>query len=189
MTRCQRVGVALAGIAAFALTNNALAQIRPHSDTSRVNIAGTVEAASGKLISIRTGASVFTFRANDQTVVWKGSMFHDLSPVAKGDDLFATCRNDEAGDLVAETIWLNMVNAFGVVNKVNRHGFEMLASSSSQEPSAHAEAKKLVWVDSDTVFNASAKEDLKVGRHVYLMGVGLKNGTLKAIRLTVYDQR
>ena len=48
--------------------------------------------------------------------------------------------------------------------------------------------KKLqVSVDADTLFDASAKEDLKLGRDVQMVGLDLKNGTIRATRLTVYE--
>ena len=37
---------------------------------------------------------------DDHTEVWKGKVFHDLSPVAVGDDISAQCRIDSAGKLV-----------------------------------------------------------------------------------------
>ena len=42
-------------------------------------------------------------------------------------------------------------------------------------------------VDADTIFTASAKEDLKAGRDVQMVGLDLRDGTARATRLTVYD--
>ncbi len=42
-------------------------------------------------------------------------------------------------------------------------------------------------MDADTIFDASAKEDLKVGRDVQMVGVDLRNGTTKATRVAVYE--
>jgi hypothetical protein len=44
-----------------------------------------------------------------------------------------------------------------------------------------------VTVDADTLFDASAKEDMKLGRDVQMVGLDLKNGTIRATRLTVYE--
>jgi hypothetical protein len=44
-----------------------------------------------------------------------------------------------------------------------------------------------VTVDADTLFEASATEDLKLGRDVQMVGLDLKNGTIRATRLTVYE--
>jgi hypothetical protein len=42
-------------------------------------------------------------------------------------------------------------------------------------------------VDADTFFDASAKEDLKLGRDVQMVGLDLKDGTIRAKLLTVYE--
>jgi hypothetical protein len=52
------------------------------------------------------------------TEVWKGRTFHDLSPVQVGDDLSARCYRDASGKLVADVIWLHIVNFFAVLKWV-----------------------------------------------------------------------
>jgi len=44
-----------------------------------------------------------------------------------------------------------------------------------------------VAVDANTIFESSAKNDLLVGRGVQMVGLDLKNGTVRATRLTVYE--
>jgi hypothetical protein len=98
-----------------------------------------------------------------------------------GDDFSARCRTDDSGKLVAEVIWLNIVNFFGVITKIDGGGFEMMTNP-------NAVKKKLkVTVDADTLFDASAKEDLKLGRDVHMVGLDLKDGNIRATRLTVYE--
>jgi hypothetical protein len=89
------------------------------------------------------------------------------------------------GKLVAEVIWLNIVNFFGVITKVDGGGFEMLTNPNADPQSAYVKKKLKVTVDADTFFEASAREDLKLGRGVQMVGLDLKNGTVMATRLTV----
>ena len=124
---------------------------------------------------------------DERTEIWKGKTFHDLSPVQIGDDFSARCRADASGKLVAEVIWLNIVNFFGVITKVDGGGFEMLTNPNADPQSAYVKKKLNVTVDADTLFDASAKEDLKPGRDVQMVGLDLKNGTIRATRLTVYE--
>lgn len=44
-------------------------------------------------------------------------------------------------------------------------------------------------MDADTIFELSAREDLKVGRGLQRVGLYLKNGTIRATRLTVYENK
>jgi hypothetical protein len=118
---------------------------------------------------------------------WKGKSFHDLSHVQIGDDFSARCRADAPGKLVAEVIWLNIVNFFGIITKVGGGGFEMQTNPKADPQSAYVKKRLKVTVDADTLFDASAKEDLKPGRDVQMVGLDLKDGTIRATRLTVYE--
>ena len=104
-----------------------------------------------------------------------------------GDDFSARCRTDDSGKLVAEVIWLNIVNFFGVITKVDGAGFEMLTNPNADPQSAYVKKKLKVSVDADALFDASAKEDLKLGRDVQMVGLDLKDGNIRATRLTVYE--
>jgi hypothetical protein len=76
-----------------------------------------------------------------------------------------------------------------VITKVEGAGevFEMFTNPNADPASAYEKKKLRVLVDADTVFDASAKEDLKVGRDVQMVGVDLRNGTTKATRVVVYE--
>jgi hypothetical protein len=63
----------------------------------------------------------------------------------------------------------------------------MLTNPNADPHSAYVKEKLRVSVDADTLFDASAKEDLKPGREAQMVGLDLKNGTIKATRLTVYE--
>jgi hypothetical protein len=88
---------------------------------------------------------------------------------------------------VAEVIWLNIVNFFGLITKIDGDSFEMLTNPNPDPQSAYVKKELTVTVDADTLFDASAKEDLKLGRDVQMVGLDLKNGTIRATRVTVYE--
>src|SRR5207249_9491421 len=62
---------------------------------------------------------------------------------------------------------------------------EMLTNPNADPQSAYVKEKMIVQVDSATLFNDSAKEDLQTGREVQMVGLDLKNGMIQAARLTV----
>src|ERR1019366_6329721 len=106
-----------------------------------------------------------------------------------GDDFAGRCRADTSGKLLAELIELNVVAVFGVVTKVDGGGdsFEMFTNPKADPQSGYEKKRLRVLVDADTIFTASAKEDIKTGREVQMVGLDLKNGTVRATRLTVYE--
>ena len=52
----------------------------------------------------------------------------------------------------------------------------MLTNPNADPQSAYVKKKLKVFVDADSVFDSSAKEDLKRGRDIQMVGLDLKNG-------------
>ena len=152
-------------------------------------VMGTVKAISGNQITVESGTRIIQVTTDAHTEVWKGKRSHNLSLVQVGDDFAGRCRADASGRLVAELIELNVVNFFGVITEVDVGGgkFQMLTNPNADPQSAYEKKRLTVVVDADTLFDLSAKEDLKVGRGVQMVGVDLRNGTTKATRVAVYE--
>ena len=159
------------------------------SDHPIIPVIGIVKSISGNAISVDAGERVIAVFADERTEIWKGKIFHDLSLVQIGDDFAARCRADNSGRLVAELIELNVVNFFGIITKVEGGGdsFDLFTNPKADPQSGYIKKNLKVTVDSDTLFSASAKEDLKPGRDVQMIGLDLRDGTVRATRLTVYD--
>jgi len=165
----------------------AAAQQGPTSNQGSVPVFGTVTAVSGNVISVQTGRGVENVTTNGQTEVWKGKYYRDLSPVQVGDRSWAFCDREANGTLVARQVWLNIVNFSGVITKLDNGGFEMLTNPNADPQSSYVKKELRVSLSPDTVFDASAREDLRVGRGVQMVGVELTDGTVRATRLTVYE--
>jgi hypothetical protein len=179
--------IALALVAAVATVHHVRGQPRSQADRPIIPVIGVVKGISGRIISVDAGGHVTTVVADERTEIWKGKIFHDLSLIQVGDDFAGRCRSDANGRLVAELIELNVVNFFGVITKAGDDRFEMLTNPNADPKSAYEKKRLMVWVDSDTLFTASAKEDIKAGRGVQMVGLDLRNGTVRATRLTVYE--
>jgi hypothetical protein len=123
---------------------------------------------------------------DDHTEIWKGKALPDLSTLEMGDDISARCRK-LSGRLVAEAIWVNIVNFFGVITKANGDIFEVFTNPNADPQSAYKKENKLIRFDADTIFESSEKGDLKVGREVQTVGLDLRNGIVKATRITIYE--
>ena len=165
----------------------AFAQSHPPSVTSIKSVDGTVEAISGDVIYVTTGVRLIALSVDDRTEVWKGKTLHGLSTVEVGDDIVALHRTDASGKNVATLIRLNGVNFFAVVTNIISDGFEVFTNPNADPKSGYRKENKIVSVDADTTFEQSAKEDLRVGRAVQVMGLDRKNGTILATRVTVYE--
>ncbi len=183
LTRFQFVRASTALVVALVISDSAFAQ---HEEPLTA-IVGTVESVSGNLIHVKSGEQLLTIHVDDHTETWKGKMFHDLSPLQIGDDILSRCRKDASGKLVAEAIWINIVNFFGVIRRVNGNTFEVFTNPNADPHSGYTKANKLIRFDADTIWESSEKEDLKVDREVQTVGLDLRNGIVKATRVTIYE--
>ena len=165
-------------------------QQRSQSDHPIIPVIGTVKSISGNVISVETGKRVIAVFADGNTDIWKGKIFHDLLLVQVGDDFAGRCRADASDRLVADLIELNVVNFFGIITRVGGGGdsFDMFTNPKADPQSVYIKKNLKVTVDSDTLFSSSAEEDLKAGRDVQMVGLDLKNGTIRATRVTVYER-
>jgi hypothetical protein len=176
-------------IAVMLLSPFFLLVAQTNSQPPIIPVIGTVKTISGDHITVKSWDRIITVFTDEHTEIWKGKTTHDLSLILVGDDFAGRCRADRSGRLVAELIELNVVNFFGVITAVEDGGerFEMFTNPNADPQSAYEKKNLRVLVDADTVFDASAKEDLKVGRAVQMVGVDLRNGTTRATRVVVYE--
>jgi hypothetical protein len=151
------------------------------------SVFGTVQSVSGKILYVATGARVVTLSASDHMEVWKGKISHDFSTIEAGDELIAQAHTDLSGQLIADTVWLNIVNVSGVITRAAGPGFEMFTNPNADPQSAYRKENKTVELNPDTTFEASAREDLLAGRNVTVVGTRQRNGHILATRVTIYD--
>jgi hypothetical protein len=150
-------------------------------------VVGTVERVSGNVIYVATGAKPIALYTDVHTEIWKGKVFHDLSQVVVGDHITARYRTDASGRFIADALWLDITNLYAVTTKVTGSGFEVLTNPNADPQSAYRKENKSIEVDADTVFESCAREDLKQGRDVQVVGLVLGNGDIRATRVTVYE--
>ena len=79
------------------------------------------------------------------------------------------------------------INFFGVITKVDGDSFEMLTNPTADPQSAYGKKRLKVAVDAATLFDGSAMDDLRPGREMQMVGLDLRNGAVRATRLTVYE--
>jgi uncharacterized protein DUF5666 len=178
-------------VAAFtwiAISSAFAAQQPPLSDPPFTSIVGTVESVSGSIVYLNTGSWINALHTDSKTEIWKGKIFHDLSPLKSGDDVLAKCRKDSAANLIVIEIWDNLVNFYGVITQIGGDSFEVFTNPNADPKSAYKKERKVVVVDVETVFQSSAKEDLKVGRGVQVVGLDMKDGKVSATRVTIYER-
>jgi len=88
--------------------------------------------------------------------------------------------------MVAEGMWLNIVNLFGVITRVGDDQFEVFTNPNADPESAYKKENKIVSVDANTIFESNAKQDLEPGREVQMVGLDLRSDRILATRVAIY---
>lgn len=144
-------------------------------------VVGTIAGVSGNDVSVQSGGRTFTFSTDAQTLVRKGKA---MEP---GDSAMVKYHAGSPGNLIADEIWLNLENHYAVITRVDGASFDVFTNPNADPQSAYKRENRTVRIDPDTVFEASAREDLKPGRGVQVIGVRNANGEILATRLIIYE--
>lgn len=148
---------------------------------------GLVTDVSPPAFSIRMNNTPMTLQSGRELTVWKGSLFHDLSPLRVGDHIYARYYYDQAGRPIVTKIWDNIVSLSGVINNVGNRRFTVFTNPGMRQPSAYRQENKIVEYNASTIFQDSLPSDIKVSRDVLVIGLSTPNGKVLATRVTVYE--
>ena len=144
-------------------------------------VVGTIAGVAGNEVSVQSGGRTFTFSIDSHVRVWKGKS------IEPGDRAIVNYHVEAPGKAVADEFWLNLENHYAVITRVNGTSFDVLTNPIADPKSAYKQENRTVRIDAGTVFEASAREDLKPGRGVQVIGVDDGNGAILATRLVIYE--
>ena len=81
----------------------------------------------------------------------------------------------------------SLVHVWGRITAVTRAGFEVDQNFNADPQSAYRRGKREIAFNSDTRFEGSARQDLRVGRTVDVIGVQMTDSAVRATRVIVYE--
>ena len=174
---------------AFLLISTLFRVFAQPTPNQRIPLVGTVESVSGDTLYVKIRAEIVMLYAESQTAVWKGERFHDFSPLKAGDAISVDATRDSRGRLTATSIWANITNFCAMITSSKGDAFEVLTNFDADTYSGYRKENKLLLVDANTVFESSSKAELKSGRMVWVVGLDLKDGKVRATRIAVIPRR
>lgn len=151
-------------------------------------VAGKAVSVAGDQIVVQSGpgSSVLLF-ADKESQVWRGKMTHTLSVVQPGDDVTLRYRKDSTGRSVIIDLHANIDHIVGRVSKLRTGEFEVDENYNADPHSGYRRGLRQIEFDSNTEFELSAPEDLRIGRDVDIIGLKTNDTRVQASRITVYD--
>jgi hypothetical protein len=125
--------------------------------------------------------------AGKESQIWRGKMTNTLAVVQPGDEVILRYRKDSTGRSVTIDLHANIDHIVGRISKLGTGEFEVDENYNADPHSAYRRGFRQIAFDSDTEFEESAPEDLRIGRDVDIIGLKTNDTRVQASRITVYE--
>lgn len=162
---------------------NAIARQKAALDL--VRIANFVAASGNTITTINDRGQSEQLTVDVNVAVWKGKYSRGLQALDPGDRIMARGRKDPgSGKLIVTEIWANWDSFSGTITSVSNNRITVELDRKILNLKRLAE----VTYNEETTFVSSLPEDLLPGRPVTVAGLVMKDGTLKATTVSVFDE-
>jgi Domain of unknown function (DUF5666) len=176
-------GVPLATIVAEVPADHAVALI-PHHIRERDACVGIAELVTPTTITVYEDNRTCVVRVGKNTEIWKGASYRTTSVVHKGDDVAAGGTPDYAtGELIADSVEVDVGKTEGTVVFMNADRFVVNQYPEADPESAYPRGNLTVVMDRRTQFEGCERKDLKINANVMVIGLELKDDSLRATRI------
>jgi hypothetical protein len=91
--------------------------------------------------------------------------------------------------LVTATVFAQpgVEHVWGRITAINKSGFEVDQNFNADPQSGYRRGKRQITFNSQTKFEESARQDLRVGRTVDIIGIETTNSKVQATRVIIYE--
>jgi Domain of unknown function (DUF5666) len=152
------------------------------------SLIGMATEISGDQITVQSGsaAPVLLF-VDKESKIWRGKTTNVLSAVQPGDEVNVRYRQDSTGRRVILNLYANFDHVWGRITKLAPTEFEVEQNFNADPQSAYRRRYRSIAFDSDTQFESSRPEDLRVGRTVDINGLKINDSRFEASRIIIYE--
>jgi hypothetical protein len=156
------------------------------AQTQLVSLVGTARTITRNEIVVHTGAGTTLLYADNETKVWRGQSGNVLTVVRPGDEVLVRYRQD-SNRLVIVGLYANITHVWGRITVVTKDGFEVDQNFNADPQSGYRRGKRQITLSSGTKFEESARQDLRAGRMVDIIGLETTDPGVQATRVIVYE--
>jgi hypothetical protein len=141
----------------------------------------SVVAANAQEVYAQNPAGPVRVKLGLAITVWKKTTYSDFSAIRPGDQLYVRGYLDASGDLVASTVWANIVSFFGMIVASNGSAFQVMVPMTGETKTVTLDATTVGWQNVPFALG-----DIQIGRTVQVIGCALSDGTVQGTRVRVY---
>jgi hypothetical protein len=150
------------------------------------SLIGTARTVTRDHIVVQTGAVMTVLYTDDETKVWRGQSGHVLTVVQPEDEVMVRYRQNATHPVIVG-LYANITHVWGRIRAVTKAGFEVDENFNADPQSGYRRGKRQITFNSDTEFEESGRQDLRVGRTVDIIGLKTTDSGVEAARVTIYD--
>jgi hypothetical protein len=155
------------------------------AQTPIASLMGAATTITPGQIVVRTGVGATTLYSDDQTKVWHGEPGNLLTVVQPGDKVLVRYRQDSTRPVIVD-LYANITHVWGRISAVTKTGLEVDQNFNADPQSANRRTRKIA-LNSNTRFEESVPQDLRVGRTIYIEALETTDSNLEATQVIVYD--
>jgi len=144
-------------------------------------IVGTVQKIDRDQFQIKGREGLVTLHIDEKTTVANGKKLNDLSVLAVGDDV----RVNYYGDATPTAVNVSAkVTVSGMISQAAKSQLTIVQGSSDDTPPLGRKVSVFVFLNATTNFGA-ARDQLKVGRRVHVIGWDTGDGVVEAEKIAL----
>jgi hypothetical protein len=156
------------------------------AQTPLASLVGTARTVTREQIVVQTGAGTKLLYADHDTKVWRGQSGNVLTIVRPGDEVLVRYRQDSNRSVIVD-LYANITHVWGRITAVTEEGFVVDQNFNADPQSGYRRGKRQIILNWDTEFEESARQDLRVGRTVDIIGLKTSDLGVQATRVIVYE--
>ncbi len=151
-------------------------------------LLGRLIAVSGDSIEVQDSLGTHLLFCDKASIIWRGRERHDFTALQVGDEVSIRYRIDSTSRAVVMDLSANIEKVEGRIAFVGASGFQVDENYSAPLDSGYRRGLRDILYDSDTTWEDSIAQDLKIGRDVFVIGLKLPGGLVQATRVIVYER-
>jgi sulfur carrier protein ThiS len=174
-------GMGCCQLVSFILLAAGLGNLSAQAQESRI---GTVVATDRNIVYVKTSFGPVTVRVESAARIWKGDDGMDVSAIDVGDEVSMRGITDVDGYFVPSQIWVNIGSLDGVITSVDGDAVDVRVVRN--DDANETKRIRLTPKSLSAQNHLLRRQDIRPGRVVRVIGLILKDGTIRASRFIVY---
>lgn len=147
---------------------------------------GILSAIHGHTVSVKNDQGNIAIRVTAQTDIWRGGKV-GFNRLRLGDYVLVSYRIAKRGEAIATDIVANLTRNEGLIVAVHAHSVELAPETLEGDNAGQVIGRETVLINDRTKFIEGSPKELKLGKRVEAVGLGVGHQRMRATSLSLED--